>query len=134
MIYLDTDFLVHYLVIQDKEIHRIVNKKMKPLLEKEQAFISLLTLQEISFVLSKLNYDSFEIVEKINQIERFGTINYTKKEFDRAKFLASKIGFKNINDCLHVAIAESHCKELYTFNKNDFEKIRNHTDLIINVL
>ncbi|MCP9768989.1 type II toxin-antitoxin system VapC family toxin [Lacihabitans sp. LS3-19] len=134
MIYLDTDFLIHYLVIQDKEIHRIVNKKIKPWLESEKVFISLLTMQETSFVLSRLNFDSFEIIEKINQIERFGNINYSKKEFERAKFLASKVGFNSINDCLHTAIAESHCKELYTFNKKDFEKIKNYTDLKINIL
>lgn len=134
MIYLDTDFLIHYLVIQDKEIHRIVNKKIKPWLESEKVFISLLTMQETSFVLSKLNYDSFEIIEKINQIERFGMINYTKKEFERAKYLASKVGFNSINDCIHTVIAESHCKELYTFNKKDFEIIKNYTDLKINIL
>lgn len=134
MIYLDTDFLIHYLAIQDKEKNRLVNKKMKPWLVGDKVFISLLTMQETSFVLSKLNYDSFEILEKIDQIERFGTINYTKKEFERAKFLASKVGFNNINDCLHTVIAESHCKELYTFNKKDFEKIKNHTTLKINIL
>ena len=134
MIYLDTDFLIHYLVIQDKENHRVVNKKIKHWLEEEKVFISLLCLQETSFVLSKLNYDSFEIIEKINQIEKFGMINYTKKEFERAKFLASKVGFNSINDCLHTTIAESHCKELYTFNKKDFEKIKNYTTLKINIL
>jgi|GEM_PF-3590350 len=27
------------------------------------------------------------------------------------------------NDCLHTAIAERHCDELYTFNKSEFKKI-----------
>jgi predicted nucleic acid-binding protein len=136
MIYLDTDYLIHYLVIQDKEIHRVVHKKLKTLFEANSVFISLLTLQEVSFVLSKLGLQSYEILEKMEEIENFTYIYYTKEEFERAKFLASKIGFTNINDCrnvgpLHTAIAESYCKELYTFNKNDFENIKKHTTLKI---
>jgi len=133
MIYLDTDFLIHFLVNQDKETHRFVTKRLKSLMEKGLCFISLLTLQEAVFVLAKLRYDTLEIMEKIGEIENFSSMNYSIGDFHRAKELASKIGFQNINDCLHVAVAESYCKELYTFNKNDFEKIKPLTSLHITI-
>ncbi len=134
MIYLDTDFIINYLIVQNKDFNRIAKKKFEAILDQRKIFISLLTLQEISFVLAKLRMDSYRIIDYISSIEKYVSINYTFSEFKRAQELASIIGFQNINDCLHTAIAESHCKELYTFNKNDFSKIKNYTDLKINML
>ena len=131
MIYLDTDFIINYLIIQNKDSNRIAKKKFEAILDQRKIFISLLTLQEISFVLAKLKMDSYRINDYILSIEKYVNVNYTFTEFKRAQELASKIGFQNINDCLHTAIAESHCKELYTFNKKDFDKIKNYTDLKI---
>jgi predicted nucleic acid-binding protein len=129
MIYFDTDFIINYLIVQNKESNRVAKKKFEAILDQRLIFISLLTLQEISFVLAKLRMDSYRINDYILSIEKYVTVNYTISEFKRAQDLASKIGFQNINDCLHTAIAESHCKELYTFNKKDFGKIINYTDL-----
>lgn len=133
MIYVDTDFIINFLIIQNKEANRIAKKKFEVLIDQRKIFISLLTLQEIAFVLAKIRMDSFRINDYISNIEKYVSVNYTLSEFKRAQELASKIGYQNINDCLHVAIAESHCKELYTFNKNDFEKIRPFTSLKINI-
>ena len=72
-----------------------------------------------------------QIEENLSPLEDIAKINYSISEFQRAKQLASKIGFQNINDCLHTAIAENYCSELYTFNKKDFEKIKAFTDLKI---
>lgn len=134
MIYLDTDFIINYLIVQNKDFNRIAKKKFEAISDQRKIFISLLTLQEISFVLAKLRMDSYRIIDYISSIEKYVSINYTFGEFKRAQELASIIGFQNINDCLHTAIAESHCKELYTFNKNDFSKIKNYNDLKINML
>ena len=115
MIYLDSDFLVNYFVVQNKDSNRIAIKKFEKLYETNQAFISLLALQEVSFVLSKLRMETFQIEENLISIQKLAKVNFDQYEFKRAQYLASKIGFQNINDCLHLAIAESHCKELYTF-------------------
>ena len=131
MIYLDSDFLIHYLVVQNKESNRISVKRFEKLKDNNQAFISLLTLQEVSFVLGKLGMGNTQIEENLSPLEDIAKINYSISEFLRAKQLASKIGFQNINDCLHTAIAENYCSELYTFNKKDFEKIKVFTDLKI---
>lgn len=133
MIYLDTDFVIHYLVNQDKDTHSFVTKRLKRLLENDKAVISILTLQEVAFVLSKLKYDNFEIMEKIGELEDLSPINFSIKEFNRAKDLALKVGFDCINDCLHTAIAEANCQVLYTFNKKDFERIKQYTSLEISI-
>lgn len=133
MTYLDTDFIVNYLIIQNRDSNRIAIKRFGALKDKNKAFISLLTLQEVSFVFAKLRMESFRLEENLVFLEKWAKVNYTLDHFLRAKQLASKIGFHNINDCLHVAIAESYCKELYTFNKNDFEKIRPLTSLHITI-
>ncbi len=134
MTYLDSDFLVNYFVVQNKDSNRIAVKKFEKLKETNQAFISLLALQEVSFVLSKLRMETFQIEENLISIQKLAKVNFDQHDFKRAQYLASKIGFQNINDCLHLAIAEQYCKELYTFNKNDFEKLKNHTNLKINIL
>lgn len=61
-------------------------------------------------------------------------VQYEAFHFERAIELAQKVGFQNINDCLHTAIAESYCTELYTFNSSDFKRIQDHTNLIIHIL
>lgn len=133
MIYFDTDYLIHFLINQNKEAHRFVTRKIESLIRKGHFYVSPLNLQEIGFVLAKLDIDPFLILEKLREFECHCIKNYTLDHFRRTKELASKIGFQNINDCLHVAIAESYCKELYTFNKNDFEKIRPLTTLCIRI-
>ncbi len=133
MTYFDTDYLIHYLIIQDKELHRLATKKIKNLIAKSQFYVSPLNLQEIGFVLAKLNTESFSIVEKLNELESHSITNYTSEHFLRAKELACKIGFQSINDCLHTAIAESYCSEIYTCNKADFEKIKPLTSLRVTI-
>lgn len=41
--------------------------------------------------------------------------------------------FQNINDCIHIKFAESHCNKIITFDK-DFEKFRKHTKLEIEII
>jgi predicted nucleic acid-binding protein len=70
---------------------------------------------------------------KVLDFLELNPIALKKEHYKRAFELASKIGFQNINDCLHVAIAELYCKELYTFNKNDFERLKPLTSLSIQI-
>ena len=39
-----------------------------------------------------------------------------------------------IHDCLHTAIAEKHCGELYTFKRSDFKKIARFSRLKVVIL
>ena len=134
MIYFDTDFWIHYFVVQDRKKHLLVQKIFEKANFDGKVFVSLLNLQEIAFVLAKLGLESFEIEEKMSNLYEFRPNNYTFKEYLRAKELCKKVGFLNINDCLHTAIAESYCTEFYTYNQTDFKQIKNHTSLKINIL
>ena len=134
MIYFDTDVLVHYILNQDKKKHLLAKKLYEKATLNGTFFVSFLTLQETGFVLAKLKMNNFEIDEKIKNFYNFNPINYTFEEFKRATTLCQKVGFQNINDCIHTAIAENYCKELYTFNQADFKQIKNHTSLKINIL
>ena len=78
--------------------------------------ISLLSLQEVSFVLSRLNYSKDFINKNINFYMRNNPLIPDSQIFQRAIELANHIGFSNINDCIHTAVAESYCQELITFN------------------
>ena len=134
MIYFDTDLLVHYLVKQDKPKHLLATKLYEKTTRNKTFFVSLLTLQETAFVLAKLKMESFEIIEKLAVFNQAKPVNYSFDEYLRACELCQKVGFQNINDCLHTAIAESHCDEFYTFNESDFRQIQKHTSLKINIL
>lgn len=61
-------------------------------------------------------------------------LTYNKVTFVRAIELANRIDFSDFNDCLHVAIAEEHCTELYTYNARDFGRIQPLTTLTIHIL
>jgi len=96
--------------------------------------MSFLVLQEISFVLGKLNLPVVEIKAKVNALALLRPYAYQLEEYHRAVYLAERIGFQHFNDCLHTAIAEKNCTELFTFNRSDFSKIRSYTDLKIRLL
>lgn len=134
MIYFDTDVLVHYIVFQDIEKHKKAEELIKSSIENKEFSISFLTLQELIFVLAKLNVDSETIVKNYNYFKQFSMFNISKESFERAFKISSKTSFKSINDCLHTAIAEKHCKKLITFNASDFKKIQKLSDLQIQYL
>jgi predicted nucleic acid-binding protein len=134
MIYFDSDFLVNYFVVQDRKKSQLTEKIFDKANHNSKAFISLLNIQEIAFVLAKLRVETVETNDILSTLNKFTPINYTFREYLRACELCQKVGFQNINDCLHTAIAETHCQELYTFNQSDFKLIKNHTSLKINIL
>ena len=134
MIYFDTDILVHYLVEQNKSKHALAKKLYEKAARNETFFISLLSLQETAFVLSKFDLQKFEIIEKLSIFHVLNPVNYTFQEYLRAIEIAYKVGFQSFNDCLHVAIAENYCTSLYTNNKSDFSRIKNFTSLPISFL
>ena len=133
MVYFDTDVIIHYLVEQDKSKHRHAIKLIEDASKAGLFFCSLLCLQESAFVLSKLKVPDDDIEGMMMELINFQTVNYTETHYKRAIKLARKIGFQNINDCLHTALAESYCDELYTYNLSDFKKIKNFTTLKVTI-
>jgi predicted nucleic acid-binding protein len=131
MNYIDMDVLIHYLVKQDLSLNLKAISMIDKLIIDNQFIISWLSIQEIGFVLNKLNQPNSLIQSKLNYLMACAPVQYGLNEFERAMQLAEIIGFKNFNDCLHTAIAERHCTDFHTCNYKDFKKLQSHTNLII---
>lgn len=134
MDYIDTDVLIHALVNQNRELHLKVTNMIDEMIGNNRFFISWLNIQEVGFVLSKLDQPVPFITSKLNNLISSLPASYGNPEFIRAIGLAEMIGYKDFNDCLHTAIAEQHCSDLYTCNYKDFKRIQPHTDLKIHFL
>ncbi|MCK9371683.1 MAG: PIN domain-containing protein [Sulfuricurvum sp.] len=134
MIYFDTDVLVHFVINQDEMKHSVAKKMVIEAVQNAQFSLSTLSLQEWLFVMAKLSV-STEIIERNYTVfKRFATLSIDMETFDRGHDLASQVGFRHINDCLHTAIAEKHCLELLTYNQNDFKKIEKLSSLVVTIL
>lgn len=134
MTYFDSDVLVHFLFLQDPAKQAIARQQVQSAASQGQACISVLSLQEVSFVLAKLQVAKADISKSLAQLKQFTVFETTLADFQRAEALAQSIGFQNINDCLHTAIAEQSCIELTTFNHSDFSRIQPLTTLKITLL
>ena len=134
MIYFDSDVLVHYFILQDPAKQAIAIQQIQNAAAANQVAISVVSLQEISFVLSKLKVPLSDINQAIALLKAFNPIPLAVADFQKAEIFAQSIGFKNINDCIHTAIAEVNCTELVTFNHSDFKRFRPLTNLKITLL
>lgn len=133
MIYFDTDVLVNFHLPQDLIKHQEANELYYQASAHSEFFVSLLCLQETAFVLRKLDESPADIEALLATLLPHDPPSYGISHFKRAVELARKVGFQHINDCLHTAIAEEYCEELYTYNKADFKRIQKHTDLKITI-
>lgn len=134
MTYLDTDVLIHFLVPQDVSKYRIAKDIFDKVISSGKLKVSFLTIQEIAYVLHRLGLGKQDIESTLTTLLTLAPVNYEAPEMQRAISLCKKLGFQHINDCLHTAIAERHCDELYTFNKSDFKRIARLSKLKVVVL
>jgi predicted nucleic acid-binding protein len=134
MIYFDTDVLINLLIPQDPAKHQKAKILFNSATDQEQFFTSLLCLQETAFVLQKLDQIPNDIDAILTSFLAYEPVPYGISEMKRGIALAKLIGFQSINDCIHTAIAETHCTEIYTFNKADFKRIKKHSKLKITIL
>ncbi|MFI5139916.1 MAG: type II toxin-antitoxin system VapC family toxin [Sphingobacteriales bacterium] len=134
MDYFDTDVIIHSLVNQNPNLHLKVNDLIEEVVKTNRFLISWLSIQEIGFVLAKLDQPVSFISLKLGDLIYSSPVEYGLIEFTRAVEIAKVIGFKDFNDCLHTAIAEQHCSDLYTCNYRDFKRIQPLTSLNIHFL
>lgn len=134
MIYFDTDVLVNAAIEQNPVKYIEANKIIEQTILSGKFQISWLSIQELGFVLAKLKEPNEVINTSLNQLISSLPVNYNKSTFIKAIELANQIGFSDFNDCLHVAIAEEYCTELYTYNSRDFGRIQPLTSLTIHIL
>jgi predicted nucleic acid-binding protein len=134
MIYFDTDVLVHFVINQDLSKHNTARQLIIDSAEINSLLISYLSLNEFAFVLSKLKVDKKLIDRNLDVFLASSPKGIDQETFQRARIFAKNVGYGNFSDCIHTAIAEKYCTELFTFNKHDFKKIKRLTDLKINIL
>ena len=134
MICIDTDVLIHAYVVQDEEKNRQTNEVIEQVNENDIAVISTLSIQEMLFVLERLRIDPEEINTAYNEAMQLQPLAYDIEILRRTVDIAKQVGFRNINDCIHTAIAESHCTELITYNKRDFSKIKEFATVRVTIL
>lgn len=134
VIYIDTDVLVRAYVVQDAQKNRQANEVIEQVNKNDGAVISTLSIQEMLFVLEKLGVDNKEIETAYEELMQLKPISYGTEVLQRAVEIAKNVGFRNINDCVHTAIAESHCRELITYNKRDFSKIKEFARILMTIL
>lgn len=131
MIYFNTDILVNYHVEQAPAQHQQARHLYQQAIQRGQAFVSLLTLSELAFVLTQLNVDQHDITLKISKYSSLSPAGLSANHFGRALQLADQVGFQYITECLHTAIAEFYCHELYTYNRGVFSRIQKYSPLNI---
>lgn len=134
MKYFDTDVLVNAAIEQDSIKYVQANQIIEQAIVSNTFRISWLSIQELGFVLAKLKESKENINASLNQLISSLPLIYNKATFIRAIELANQIGFSDFNDCLHTAIAEEFCTELYTYNSRDFGRIQPLTSLKIHIL
>lgn len=134
MVYIDTDVIIHFIVEQYKNRHQIAQEIISDLILNKKFLISFLSLQEMLFVLNKLNIENEIVVRNFNFFKKFAIYDIDENIFNRAIEIAEETSFKNINDAIHTALSEKYCKKLITFNKNDFNNIKNFTNIEIEIL
>ncbi len=135
MRHFDTDVLVHYFIGQDKVKHLQAVELYASASANQTFFISLLSLQELAYALAKLQLKKSKIRKAVLKWHSSELVDYNYLIFARAVDMAQQIGFNNINDCLHTAMAEAYgCTELITYNRKDFVRIQPLTSLKITIL
>ncbi len=134
MIYFDTDVLVNAYFVQDQSKNLQALEAMDLAKLDSAATISTLSVQETLFALGRLAIGAREMSNAFEHLMQLQPVVYGIPELRRAYELATNVGFRNINDCIHTAIAESHCTELVTYNRQDFSRIRDFARVGITIL
>lgn len=86
------------------------------------------------FVLEKLRIGNKEIEAAYAELIQLNPVAYDMQILQRAFDIARRVGFRNINDCIHTAVAESYCTELITYNGRDFRKIKEFSEISVTIL
>ena len=133
MIFFDTNVLVYYTINQDEEKQRHSKKLIEDAIVDGKFFISPLIMTEYIFVLSKLkildeNRDKILFFSKFIQ----GNIS-TIETMEAYKICQESQCCKNINDVVHLIVAQQYCNKLLTYD-SDFKKLQKYTDIEIEIL
>lgn len=134
MVYVDTNVLIYISADQGEEKRNTAAKLVRKLIENNELFLSPLTIQEFIFTLAKLKIDLNLISRDVDFY-----LDYVQQSIDKdiltdAYALCKRLNqCKNINDVIHLKLAERYCRKLITFD-NDFKVFQNKTKIKIEIL
>ena len=130
--YFDTNVLVYFTIDQGDEKLKQARSLIFDAVRDETFFISPLVLSEYIFILSKLKILAYHD-DKISLFSQHIRSAVDSDVIQVAYSLCKKMDFcKNINDVIHLKIAEGHCNKLVTFDK-DFKKLKKETTFSIDI-
>ncbi len=134
MVYVDANVLIYISVDQGEEKREKATKIVRKLIERDELFLSPLTIQEFIFTLAKLKIDLEQISQDVDYYMDYIQQSVDKSILREAYTLCKEINFcKNINDVIHLKVAEKYCKQLVTFD-DDFKKLKKRTNIKIKIL
>ena len=131
--FFDTNVLIYFTINQDTQKFEKAQALILSAIEEDTFFISPMVLSEYIFVLGKYKLTK----QHKNKVLLFS--KYVESWIDStlvvdAYEVCEEINFcKNINDIIHLKIAERHCAKLVTFD-TDFNKLQKYTNIEIEIL
>ncbi|MFC5410739.1 type II toxin-antitoxin system VapC family toxin [Larkinella bovis] len=135
MKYFDTDVIINAVVEQDIVKHQEAKELVFNALNDNTFIISTLVIQETGYALARIGLPVEEIERNLAFFSSLNVCLVEHAALNRGIELASLVGFKNMNDCIHTAVAESiNCEQLFTYNQSDFKRIQKNTSLTISIL
>ena len=131
--FFDTNVLVYYTINQDEVKFDIAQKLIYESIEQDKFFISPMVLSEYIFVLSKYRLTKVHY-DKVILFSKFVNSFIDNTLVLEAYEVCGKMNFcKNINDVIHLKVAEKYCDRLVTFD-SDFKKLEKYTTIQIEIL
>lgn len=134
MIYLDTNIIVYSYISPDDQKQIVSSQLIETLISENNLLLSPLVIQELIFVLNKLQLSKTEISDIIELFKKYCRRNIYKRLVLDAYELCLKVdNLKYINDAVHLKFAEKYASKFITFDK-DFNKFKSFTSIEIEVL
>ena len=134
MVYLDTNVLVYAGIEQDLARKDKALCLIRSLAEASELHLSALVLQELVFTMAKLRMDVGMIKSDFAYYSNFLSWEVSLEDFIKAVKLGLELdNLRNINDLVHLKVAERYCSKLITFDR-DFKKMQGHTHIEIEIL
>jgi len=131
--FFDTNVLVYFTINQDQAKWELAKKYIYDALDKEKFFISPMVLGEYIFILAKYKVIK-QHQDKVMFFSQYVEGNINTSRVVDAYSICQEIDFcKNINDVIHLKIAEEYCTKLVTFD-SDFKRLQKYTEIEIEIL
>ncbi len=133
MIYFDTNVLIYAIINQGDNKLRLSKKIIEEALMDNKFFISELVLIEYIFGLSKLKIidDRTNSINFYSKLLKEGLDNSTIINAYKKCRKSNKC--RNINDFIHLEIANRHCEKIVTFD-SDFKNLQDLYSVEIEIL